>query len=356
MSPGRWLEDDLLDGGAASRRRKTRRRALASCARTCHAFLDPALDVLWRVLDDVDVVLRLLPSFQMASRTRQEPLYIISEEITPRQWDRLQWYARRVRELQCTSLKKLHASLWMIIDDARIDRPLLPNLRRMEISVPVCSPAGFTRLLSPSLHDLKIAFVQGDDTEDTWIAGALIQLVPSQVPLLTSLSIDTEIGKLPIKYIWSLAKFEQIKKLSLLGSGAILDYHILDFLSRTTSLHILEARISFETLSDPSEHPFGEGLRPLLEANICGTQKDLCMFFATHRMERLQALHVAMLDSPTEQSIHDTLSSHLFPCRDARMYQRRQHHPFQAMYYTDSINDLRADSGTVLRVQSTQDL
>lgn len=76
MSPG-WLEDDLQDGSAAKRRRKAQRRALASCARTCHAFLDQALDVLWRVLDDVDVVLlRLLPSSQMASRPRQEPQYV----------------------------------------------------------------------------------------------------------------------------------------------------------------------------------------------------------------------------------------------------------------------------------------
>ncbi len=198
---------------------------------------------------------------------------IISEEITPGQWDRLQWYARRVRELKCTSLKKLHVSLWMIIVDARTGRPLLPNLRHMEITVPVCSPAGFTRLLSFSLHDLKMTFIQDDDVEDTWVAGALLQLVSSQVPLLTSLSIDTELDKLPIKYIRSLAKFEQIKKLSLLDSGAILDCPTLNFLSRTTSLYILEARISFETLSDPSEHPFGEGLWRLLEVNICGTQK-----------------------------------------------------------------------------------
>ena len=63
MSPD-WLEIGLCDPDAARRQRKAWRRTLASCARVCHGFRDPALDVLWRVLDDVDVVFDLLPSLQ----------------------------------------------------------------------------------------------------------------------------------------------------------------------------------------------------------------------------------------------------------------------------------------------------
>lgn len=38
--------------------------ALARSARVCKVFADPALDVLWRELDDLLVLLRILPPFQ----------------------------------------------------------------------------------------------------------------------------------------------------------------------------------------------------------------------------------------------------------------------------------------------------
>ena len=37
--------------------------ALARAARTCHAFSGPALDVLWRALDDLHALLKLFPSY-----------------------------------------------------------------------------------------------------------------------------------------------------------------------------------------------------------------------------------------------------------------------------------------------------
>lgn len=43
---------------------KEGQRALARSARVCKAFAEPALDVLWRELDDFLVLLRILPPFQ----------------------------------------------------------------------------------------------------------------------------------------------------------------------------------------------------------------------------------------------------------------------------------------------------
>ena len=37
------------------------RSTLAACARVCRAFSDPALDAQWRVLDNVVVLLKILP-------------------------------------------------------------------------------------------------------------------------------------------------------------------------------------------------------------------------------------------------------------------------------------------------------
>lgn len=54
---------------------KEGQRALARSARVCKAFAEPALDVLWRELDDLLVLLRILPPFQKyTSRCFVSPL------------------------------------------------------------------------------------------------------------------------------------------------------------------------------------------------------------------------------------------------------------------------------------------
>ena len=51
-------EDEDGDGRAD---RASCRSTLAACARVCRGFSDPALDARWRVLDDVVVLLKILP-------------------------------------------------------------------------------------------------------------------------------------------------------------------------------------------------------------------------------------------------------------------------------------------------------
>lgn len=62
LSPGPRLMDD--DPRPNKRRRKTAQRTLASAARVCHAFSSPALDVLWRIVDDIVHLLEIFPSFR----------------------------------------------------------------------------------------------------------------------------------------------------------------------------------------------------------------------------------------------------------------------------------------------------
>ena len=66
LSPG-WLDEWKRDPQCAQDQ-KTQRQALASAARVCRAFSDPALDVLWRALDDVQPVLWLFPTFVRSGR------------------------------------------------------------------------------------------------------------------------------------------------------------------------------------------------------------------------------------------------------------------------------------------------
>ena len=56
-----WLDQDAVDYYETKTERILVRQTLAAAARVSQAFSDPALDVLWSVLDDCDTLLRLLP-------------------------------------------------------------------------------------------------------------------------------------------------------------------------------------------------------------------------------------------------------------------------------------------------------
>ncbi len=61
------------------------RSALAGCARVCRAFSSPALDVQWRVLDDVVALLKILP--HTVSRPRDQPGSEDGEDMDPARLD-----------------------------------------------------------------------------------------------------------------------------------------------------------------------------------------------------------------------------------------------------------------------------
>ena len=45
------------------------RRTLLSLAISCHAFFDPALDMLWHSLDNIHPLLKILPNYQRRDST-----------------------------------------------------------------------------------------------------------------------------------------------------------------------------------------------------------------------------------------------------------------------------------------------
>ena len=56
-----WLDQDADDYYETKTERILVRKTLAAAARVSQAFSNPALDVLWSVLDHCDTLLRLLP-------------------------------------------------------------------------------------------------------------------------------------------------------------------------------------------------------------------------------------------------------------------------------------------------------
>ncbi|KAF8421110.1 hypothetical protein L210DRAFT_3766196 [Boletus edulis BED1] len=130
---------------------------LAALARTCRAFKEPALDVLWSVLIDLSPLTRCLPEASHPSRLFPgDRLYSFSRSLTQTDWDILYGYTRRIQSVQDFD-NELDRESIKILSMPPTTRPLFPNLRVLqcaytEITMPLL------QLPLPSLVSLQVDF------------------------------------------------------------------------------------------------------------------------------------------------------------------------------------------------------
>ncbi|KAF8142030.1 hypothetical protein EV363DRAFT_1150353 [Boletus edulis] len=124
---------------------------LAALARTCRAFKEPALDVLWEDLNDLSPLLRCVPE---ASRQISSGLYGIRRPLTQIEWDILRSYTRRIRSIFLEDAGINEESVVKLSKPPTIE-PFLSNVRKLRFDY---TPR--TKLLSfhhfPSLVSLDI--------------------------------------------------------------------------------------------------------------------------------------------------------------------------------------------------------
>ena len=211
----------------------------------------------------------------------------------------------------------MHPSVWVLLDVARNGQPLFPKLHRMEIflSDPKV-PTGFMCFLSPSLRNLTIGFdcqrAHGQDLQlQQTVIGAVIQVIPTHIPLLSKFSVDGNLPEIPAIYLESFTRFERLETLNLpmQSSGVVFDYAMLQLLSHNTRLRGLSAAITLRSVDRASALSFGDGFKAIADINLQGTREDLIRFFTTIRFEGLQKLVFNMSNTPTEESIQHALSS-----------------------------------------------
>ncbi|EED78514.1 predicted protein [Postia placenta Mad-698-R] len=103
-------------------------KQLARAARVCKSFRDPALDLLWKTLEDIHDLLRVLPAVQSKVGSQDLEYLSLCDEVTQEDWARFQHYARRVRYARRINLDHTQASLVPHLFRQNGEKPLLPNL------------------------------------------------------------------------------------------------------------------------------------------------------------------------------------------------------------------------------------
>ncbi|KAH0827379.1 hypothetical protein J3R83DRAFT_4032 [Lanmaoa asiatica] len=145
-----------------SRQRASRATAdLASLARTCRTFKEPALDVLWTELVNLSPLARCLPEASHRIYTGDTKWYSFSRPLRQAEWDTTRSYARRVRSV-LDFTKGLNWDSVKTLFNPPTPDPMFPNLRILHWEFIRETFPLMHHLAVPSLTSLEINFVFGD--------------------------------------------------------------------------------------------------------------------------------------------------------------------------------------------------
>ncbi|TFK87401.1 hypothetical protein K466DRAFT_113048 [Polyporus arcularius HHB13444] len=202
FSPGRVQQHDFALHSEAGVQRRLAQRTLARAARVCRAFEDPALNVLWRVVDDIVDLLRILPALGGYP-------YTFTREITEEEWTRFQEYLVRVRVLDANDFNTVEAFTWTVLRRWCPDEPLLPLLHRLSGFAFDDIGLSHTMLLTPMICD--IAMVLNDHPSQATVKTVLAEMMPA-LSQIRSLSLSGDPNRIDLIPVWT---FVQLRSLSI---------------------------------------------------------------------------------------------------------------------------------------------
>ncbi|TFY57626.1 hypothetical protein EVJ58_g6912 [Rhodofomes roseus] len=280
-----WTDEPELIAMRRRDGRKARdeRRTLTELACVSKGFMGPALDILWRNLDDLAALLRILPSFRLSGSG-----YTITEDITPKQWSRFQEYARRVRGLSARSRREQAGPT------IALALTLYPNAQ--DVVRRWTNPPGAR----------TNSFLRQSAT------GVLIQLVVAALPDLSSFSIDSGMpSDVPSRYLTSLTQLHRLERLELVYSNAVVDHQVLQHIYHMTSLKALDLKISFNGLSNSDRLHLGEAFTGLEELNVSGSAHDIQRLFESDavRCPNLTSLCLTGLEAVSTEALKDAVAA-----------------------------------------------
>ncbi|KAI1788316.1 hypothetical protein LXA43DRAFT_1025836 [Ganoderma leucocontextum] len=299
LQPGRRTPQDKK---ITRKRRLVCRQALLASALTCRTLSDLALDVLWRALDDIQPLLRLLPGHK---RT-----FVLKPHIMPETWIKFQSYATRVREIgHFPNPERVHPSVWTFLAIKCEDLPLLPRLHDLDaydLLLDDLSPLFL--LLTPSLRSISLSVDEGGGWNSTasQVTVLVLQHIARVAPRVKTFHMLGRHCFTTRKHLSMLQNFTGLTELSL-GSDFGFSGTILCQLSTTTSLNALTITISHLNPSDLQ--PLGDNFRLLHRLTLRGALDDLVNFILACRLPLLDALILRVNDCNTPRKLTPGLTS-----------------------------------------------
>ncbi|CDO77580.1 hypothetical protein BN946_scf184936.g5 [Trametes cinnabarina] len=210
LSPGpRPPPDGNSAAEPAAKERRVCQQTIARLALVSREVSEPALDALWRHIDNFRDLLLIFPSYDKDAER-------FSDIISDADWARFQSYAVRVRSLHLGNVSGVHAHVWTILTRRCPRDPLLPNLERLTGFVFNAESACYHILFSPTIRELELKI--GEEV-DAGTIRLVMQVVQSTLSTLRGLKIEDDIkfdyhGKAarpPAVQFWTLTQLQDLK-------------------------------------------------------------------------------------------------------------------------------------------------
>ncbi|KAJ7657185.1 hypothetical protein DFH06DRAFT_1197612 [Mycena polygramma] len=219
-------------------------KTLYSLARVSRFFSDPALDLLWMYKWSMSDILLCMPDdlWEVArseDSTKDVTVLRARRAIEPRDWDRFDVYARRIRILVITEIPSDSDTESCVFEvlAAYPREYLLPNLRKLIWGADHMPRLSSVHLfLSPQIEEVMLNVLS------TAADLAILPTLPLRCPLLTSVTIDTIPDLDPDHRVQSLM-IRGFRRLTRVGVRGI-DQAAFDHLAQ---LPALEALTIYET-------------------------------------------------------------------------------------------------------------
>ncbi|KAJ7476430.1 hypothetical protein FB451DRAFT_1557344 [Mycena latifolia] len=194
--------------------------ALASIARTCKAFTEPALDLLWRELTALLPLLKLLPAMMEASG-----VYMLLRPLHAADFARFDYYGARVRSVKITNPENSGLDSSIFVRLAREHTgAILPHLESVHISSRANVDSALMLLCSPSV---RLVHFETDPE-----CGRVVQSAPFLAFLavaaqFTPLTVDTLAleGLFIPQILGTIASFRTLQRLDLRGVSSWISHH-----------------------------------------------------------------------------------------------------------------------------------
>ncbi|RPD52326.1 hypothetical protein L227DRAFT_582132 [Lentinus tigrinus ALCF2SS1-6] len=280
LAPGR-LPRDVDEQYCLPEDRAQRRlaqRTLARAARVCRAFEGPALNVLWRVVDDILHLLGVLPGYSGVYP------YTFTRDITEQEWHRFRRYLVRVRELDAIKYGFVEPFTWTVLRRWCPQGLLLPLLQRVRGFAFDYIGLSHTLLLAPTLDDISIELHK--QPSDAMVKMVLQEMMPvlSQVRTLV-VSGDAE--RIELIPTWT---FVQLRSLEITCS-------FTPTLSSLKSLlafpHLQELSLNLSEMDHLAGIPLNPGFEALQDLRLTGSGlSDVVVFLEMTKPPKLRSFQV----------------------------------------------------------------
>lgn len=206
------------------------KRALARLARTCKAFKEPALDMLWRDLDTFVPLLTLFPSGLMKRARRpalglvwllptsfSESLLMTEQAKNPatEDWEKVLAYAKRVRSVTYVEAFNTVSQTVFSVFELCPEEYLLPNITSLTWKAESTPGLNYCRpFLCPELKSFTLEMgVRAPKINDF-----LDEVVAKTQLLSFSFTLHSN---LPENFVEKMQKNTQIQKLALMAPGSL---------------------------------------------------------------------------------------------------------------------------------------